>query len=162
RHGPLQPRGLVEGGAGGMTTVEQSLVPAELRSWIERGDGRPRAVHSLPRASWAALAASLVRAAHTAGRPVLLLTANPERFLDELRPWLGGRPRAVLFSEVQVSFLDRPPAFDQAVSQRLDALAALTQPDPVVVVSSRRALQRVTLHPDDFRQATVTLAPEQE
>ncbi len=143
-----------------MTTVEQALVPAELRRWVEGGGGH-RAVHSLPRAAWVALTAALARAAHTAGRPVLVLSPNPERVLDELRPWLAGRPRAVLFSEVLVSFLDRPPAFDQAVSQRLDALAALTQPDPVLVVSSRRALQRVTMHPDDFRRATVTLAPEQ-
>jgi transcription-repair coupling factor (superfamily II helicase) len=145
-----------------MTTVGQSLVPTELRGWIERPDRRPRAVQSLPRAAWPALAAALVRTAETARRPVLLLTPNPERFLAELRPWLAGRPRAVLFSEVQVSFLDRPPAFDQAVSQRLDALAALAQVDPVLVVSSRRALQRVTMHPDDFRSAAVTLAPEQQ
>ncbi|MGH7912196.1 MAG: transcription-repair coupling factor, partial [Candidatus Dormibacteraceae bacterium] len=75
---------------------------------------------------------------------------------------LAGGPRAVLFEEVQVSFLDRPPAFDAAVSQRLDALAALARPDPVVVVSSRRAAQRVTLHPDEFRSAIVTLAPGQQ
>ncbi|MGA7910500.1 MAG: transcription-repair coupling factor, partial [Candidatus Dormiibacterota bacterium] len=97
------------------------------------------------------------------GRSLLVLVPAPERFADELRPWLAGVPPAHVFAEVAVSFLDRPPAFDEAVNKRLEALSALTRAgeDPCVIVSSRRACTRQTLSPRDLTDGTLLLAPGQ-
>jgi transcription-repair coupling factor (superfamily II helicase) len=66
-----------------------------------------------------------------------------------------------VFSEVGVSFLDRPPAFDEAVNKRLEALAALARSgsEPTVVVSSRRAMTRQTISARDLADGTLVLAP---
>jgi len=138
---------------------EQVLgVSPELGRWLdgrrtELGAGR------LPRSAWAIVAGSVVRASTARGRTVLVLVPAPERFCDELRMWLGGKTPAHVFAEVGVSFLDRPPAFDEAVHKRLDALAALADPagPPCVVVSSRRACTRATISRADLVRGTVTL-----
>lgn len=111
------------------------------------------------------LAAAVGRwaATHGLGRPVLVLSPHPDRFLAELRPWLAGHPPAYLFGEVAASFLDRPPPGDESVSQRLEALAALAavsagglgSPGSCLVVSSRRAAMRQTLAPEDLAAALV-------
>ncbi len=138
---------------------EQVLgVSPELGRWLdgrrtELGAGR------LPRSAWAIVAGSVVRASTARGRTVLVLVPAPERFCDELRMWLGGKTPAHVFAEVGVSFLDRPPAFDEAVHKRLDGLAALADPagPPCVVVSSRRACTRATISRADLVNGTVTL-----
>jgi transcription-repair coupling factor (superfamily II helicase) len=138
-------------------TVE--AVPA-LARWLESPGGQLRA-GLVPRSAWAIVAGSVVRAAQEHGRMVLVLAPAPDRFCDELRPWLAGRPAAFVFAEVAVSFLDRPPAFDEAVNRRLEALGALARAaaDPVVVVSSRRAITRMTISPAELTEGTVVLAP---
>ncbi len=92
---------------------------------------------------------------------MLILVTAPERFADELRPWLSGRPATSVFAEVTVSFLDRPPAFDESVNKRLEALSALARAakEPGVVVASRRAITRQTISPKDLEAATLSLAP---
>jgi len=97
------------------------------------------------------------------GKPVLVLVQNPDRFADELRTWLAGNPKTHVFAEVGVSFLDRPPAFDEAVNRRLEALTALANAheEPIVVVSSRRAVTRQTISHDDLVRSTVVLRPAQ-
>jgi len=140
----------------------QSVVAASsgLARWVERGSGELR-VARLPRAAWAIVAGSVVRACIERGRTVVVLVPAPDRFADELRPWLASRPSTHVFAEVAVSFLDRPPAFDEAVSKRLEALGALTRSmrDPCVVVSSRRACIRQTISPRDLTDGPVILAP---
>src|ERR1700719_3539932 len=97
-------------------------------------------VSRLPRGAWPIVAASVARAVASSGQPVLVLVSSPDRFAEELRAWLGGRLPVHVFAEIQVSFLDRPPAFDDAVNRRLEALAALGGSDEPkgVIVSSRR------------------------
>jgi transcription-repair coupling factor (superfamily II helicase) len=92
-----------------------------------------------------------------------VLVPGPDRFADELRLWLGGRPATQVFAEVAVSFLDRPPAFDEAVNRRLEALTALTNAaaEPVVVVTSRRAITRQTISRKALVDSTVVLRPGQ-
>ena len=77
--------------------------------------------------------------------------------------WLAGNPKTYVFAEVGVSFLDRPPAFDESVNRRLEALTALATADrePVVVVSSRRAITRQTISRRDLVGSTVVLKPGQ-
>jgi len=77
--------------------------------------------------------------------------------------WLAGNPKTYVFAEVGVSFLDRPPAFDESVNRRLEALTALATADrePVVVVSSRRAVTRQTISRGDLVGSTVVLKPGQ-
>ena len=112
----------------------------------------------LPRAAWPIVAASIARAVTATSRSLLVLTPSPDRFAAELRLWLGGTPSTHVFAEVGVSFLDRPPAFDDAVSRRLEALAAFAAA-PAIVVSSRRAASRATISPSDLASGTIELEP---
>ncbi|TMF37564.1 MAG: transcription-repair coupling factor [Chloroflexi bacterium] len=140
----------------------EAAVNAEprLERWI-RGGSSELEVARLPRSAWPVVAGSVARAAARSGRPMLILVPGPERFADELRLWLAGQPATHVFAEVAVSLLDRPPAFDESVNRRLEALTALAGADrePVVVVSSRRALTRQTISPRDLVESTVTLRP---
>ena len=120
-------------------------------------------VARLPRPAWPILAGSVARASAERGKPILVLVQSPDRFADELRMWLAGNPKTYVFAEVGVSFLDRPPAFDESVNRRLEALTALATADrePVVVVSSRRAVTRQTISRGDLVGSTVVLKPGQ-
>ena len=145
-----------------MTTLWEAVLGAHdrLDRWARRGSTELH-IARLPRPAWPIVSGSLARAITERGRTVLLLVSNPERFADELRPWLAGRPATHVFAEIGVSFLDRPPAFDEAVNRRLEALAALVTGDkqPVVVVSSRRAVTRQTISRRDLVDTTVVLRP---
>jgi transcription-repair coupling factor (superfamily II helicase) len=139
-------------------TVEAA--PA-LERWIAGGEGELNVAH-LPRAAWPIVAGAVARALAALRRPVLILVPAPERFADELRPWLSGRPPVHVFAEIGISFLDRPPAFDDSVNKRLEALAAIAraggEPE-LVVVSSRRAITRQTISPRDLVDGRLVLAP---
>ena len=140
---------------------EQTVGAApELLRWLAAGPSELK-VARLPRPAWAIVAGSLARACHARGLPLLVMVPAPDRFADELRPWLAGRPPTHVFAEVAVSFLDRPPASDEAVNKRLEALAALVESvdEPMVVVSSRRACARMTISPAELAAGTVVLAP---
>jgi transcription-repair coupling factor (superfamily II helicase) len=146
-----------------MSSLWKSTLAAApaLERWLAGGRGELE-VGRLPRPAWPIVAGSVVRACVALRRPVLILVPAPERFADELRPWLAGHPPVHVFAEIAVSFLDRPPAFDESVNKRLEALAALSragdEPD-VVVVSSRRAITRQTISPRDLVEGTIVLAP---
>jgi transcription-repair coupling factor (superfamily II helicase) len=131
-----------------------------LSGWARRGSTDLQ-VARLPRPAWPIVAGSIARAAGERGRSVLILVSGPERFADELRMWLAGQPATYVFAEVHVSFLDRPPAFDEAVNRRLEALTALVTAErqPVVVVSSRRAMTRQTISRRDLVDTSVDLKP---
>jgi transcription-repair coupling factor (superfamily II helicase) len=166
------------------TLWERTIEAApRLERWLaaspsELGVGR------LPRSAWAIVAGSVARACHARGRPLLVLVPAPDRFAEELRPWLAGRPATHVFAEVGVSFLDRPPASDDAVNKRLETLAALADAGPggvrrdpaspgpphqggepppfresIVVVSSRRAGVRMTISPAELAEGTLVLSP---
>ncbi len=145
-----------------MTELWRAAVTAEprLERWLERGSGEVD-VARLPHAAWPIVAAAVARHLTERRKPVLLLVPGPDRFAAELRPWLAGAPPVYVFSEVAVSFLDRPPAFDEAVNRRLEALEALasSEASPVVVVSSRRAITRQTISRRDLVDTTVHLKP---
>jgi transcription-repair coupling factor (superfamily II helicase) len=146
-----------------MSSLWKSTIAAapDLERWIGRGEGDLNVAH-LPRAAWPIVAGAVARAFAELRRPVLILVPAPERFTDELRPWLAGHPPVHVFAEVGISFLDRPPAFDDSVNKRLEALAAISRASDepaLVVVSSRRAITRQTISPRDLLDGTVVLAP---
>jgi transcription-repair coupling factor (superfamily II helicase) len=146
-----------------MTSLWKSTVAAALplERWIGRGEGELNVAH-LPRAAWPIVAGAVARGLAALRRPVLILVPAPERFTDELRPWLAGRPPVHVFAEIGISFLDRPPAFDDSVNKRLEALAAIARASDepeLVVVSSRRAITRQTISPRDLLDGTLVLAP---
>jgi transcription-repair coupling factor (superfamily II helicase) len=101
----------------------------------------------------------LVRAAAARGRSTLALVPGPDRFLNEVRIWLTGTPASYLFAEVRVSLLDHPPAYDEATSARLEALAALASNQPSLVVSSRLAATRMTIGRGHLAESLVELRP---
>jgi transcription-repair coupling factor (superfamily II helicase) len=138
-----------------------SAVPA-LEQWV--GGKAPQLdVGRLPRPAWPIIAGALARACAELRRSVVILVPAPERFADELRPWLAGHPSVHVFSEVGISFLDHPPAFDESVNKHLEALAALARSgeEPTLVVSSRRAMTRQTISPRDLADGTLLLRPGQ-
>ena len=146
-----------------MSSLWKSTIAAapELERWIARGEGELNVAH-LPRAAWPVVAGSIARALAGLGRPLLILVPAPERFADELRLWLAGHPPVHVFAEIGISFLDRPPAFDDSVNKRLEALAAISRvgDEPgLVVVSSRRAITRQTISPRDLFDGTLVFAP---
>ena len=145
-----------------MRALWEAVVGAEprLERWLNSGAAELE-VARLPRPAWPIVAGSVARAAAKQGKALLVLVPGPDRFADELRLWLAGSPATHVFAEVAVSFLDRPPAFDEAVNQRLEALVALSAADrePVVVVSSRRAITRQTISRRDLLGTTVVLRP---
>ena len=145
-----------------MTALWEAVARSDpkLERWLARGVSELE-VARLPRPAWPIVAASVARAATGNGKTVLVLAPGPDRFADELRLWLAGRPSTYVFAEVAVSFLDRPPAFDEAVNRRLEALAALASAEPTVVVSSRRAVTRQTISHRDLAESTVVLRPGQ-
>ena len=142
-----------------MSALWERTFEGALRDWLARPSGTPRAGR-LPRSAWPLVVSAVARAAAREGRPLLVLCPGPARLVGDIRPWLAGRPAVYHFAEVTVSFLDRPPAFDEAVSLRMEALAALATPgEPCVVVSSRRAMMRMTVAPEDLAATTVVLKP---
>src|SRR5437660_226416 len=147
-----------------MTKLWAAVVGAapQLAGWIGRGSGGLD-VARLPRPAWPIVAGAVARAITERGVSVVILVPGPDRFADELRVWLAGNPATHVFAEVGVSFLDRPPAFDEAVNRRLEALTSLANAhdEPIVVVSSRRAATRQTISRDDLVRSTVVLKPGQ-
>ena len=143
-----------------MSSLWKSTIAAApaLERWIA-GSSTHLEVGRLPRPAWPIVAGAIARACAERRRQVLILVPAPERFADELRPWLAGYPPVRVFAEVGISFLDRPPAFDEAVNKRLEALATLVTGDPAVIVSSRRAITRQTISPRDLAAGSVLLAP---
>src|SRR5450759_1979365 len=161
--GSLQPRRLARLRGARMTSLWQSTLAAAptLERWIANSKGELK-VGRLPRPAWPIVAGAVARACTALRRPVLILVPAPQRFADELRPWLAGHPPVHVFAEVAISFLDRPPAFDESVNKRLEALAALSRASDepaIVVVSSRRAITRQTISPRDLLEGTMLLAP---
>ena len=145
-----------------MTRLREGVigVAPKLRDWIARASGEIE-VARLPRPAWPIVAGSIAAEVVDRGTSVLILIAGPDRFADDLRLWLAGHLSTYVFAEVAVSFLDRPPAFDEAVNRRLEALTALAGAEPVVVISSRRAITRQTISRHDLVESTVTLRPGQ-
>ncbi|GAC1641260.1 MAG: transcription-repair coupling factor [Candidatus Dormibacteraceae bacterium] len=143
-----------------MSSLWKSTIESapELESWIS-GSSTDLEVGRLPRPAWPIVAGAVARACAARRRPVVILVPAPERFADELRPWLSGYPPVRVFAEVSISFLDRPPAFDDAVNKRLEALAAMATNEPTVIVTSRRAITRQTISPRDLAEGSVLLAP---
>ncbi len=143
-----------------MTKLWEAVVGAapQLAGWIGRGSGGLD-VARLARPAWPLVAGAVARAITERGVSVVILVPGPDRFADELRVWLAGNPATHVFAEVAVSFLDRPPAFDEAVNRRLEALTALAGGEPIVVVSSRRAITRQTISRRDLLESTVELRP---
>ncbi|HSR26702.1 MAG TPA: hypothetical protein VLW53_24345, partial [Candidatus Eisenbacteria bacterium] len=142
-----------------MSALWERTFGGALAGWLAR-PGATLRVGRLPRSAWPVVLSAIARGAAAAGRPTLVLCPAPARSIAELRPWLGGRPSVHHFAEVTVSFLDRPPAFDETVSLRLEALAALaTAEEPCMVVSSRRAVMRMTVSPADLAATTIVLRP---
>jgi transcription-repair coupling factor (superfamily II helicase) len=143
-----------------MSPLWKSAIEAApaLEGWLG-GSSTDLEVGRLPRPAWPIVAGAVARACAARRRAVLVLVPAPERFADELRPWLAGYPPVRVFAEVGISFLDRPPAFDEAVNKRLEALATLATDEPAVIVSSRRAITRQTISPQGLAEGSVLLAP---
>ena len=147
-----------------MSSLWERTFDGALRDWLARPAGSLR-TGRLPRSAWPLVVSAVARGAAQARLPLLVLCPEPARFVKALRPWLAGRPSVYHFAEVTVSFLDRPPAFHETVSLRMEALAGLAMareasaPEPCVVVSSRRSMMRMTVAPEDLAATTVLLRP---
>ena len=83
-----------------MSSLWKSAIAAApaLERWIGGGASKLE-VGRLPRPAWPIVAGVVVRACAAQRRPVLILVPAPERFCDELRPWLAGDPSVLLMDE---------------------------------------------------------------
>jgi transcription-repair coupling factor (superfamily II helicase) len=107
----------------------------------------------------------LAGVANRLGRPIVVLTARPERALvlrDEIGAWDPG-VEPLIFSEPTPVFYEQSPWGPRTVRERITALAGLTAASsgsrrdrPLVVIASARALITPTLPPENFRAAVRT------
>src|ERR1700682_688019 len=143
-----------------MSSLWKSTIAAApaLERWIA-GQSKDLEAGKLPTPARPTTAVARAPPCPARPRPVLILVPAPERFADELRPWLAGYPPVRVFAEVGISFLDRPPAFDESVNRRLEALATLANDEAAVIVSSRRAMTRQTISPGALAKGSGLLAP---
>jgi transcription-repair coupling factor (superfamily II helicase) len=122
--------------------------------------GRESFALNLPRAARLAAAAAL---AADLGRPLLLITARPDRalvFNEELSAWMPeGDPRPLLhFPEPNPLPYEPAPWGPRSTRQRLAVLDALSRAEaPAFVIASARALFTRTLPRRDFLAATRVL-----
>ena len=112
--------------------------------------------HGLPSSALPVFAPWLAR---RAGRPVLVLVADPEAAFSEMGAWFGEGMRAVVFPAVETLPFDRLAPDEETVRRRLEAIDALASNDPVVCFSSWTAMTRPTLKPEDLQGWSFNLKP---
>ena len=147
-----------------------------------RPSGRGGSARSIAGVSDAAKAAALAALVADERPPVLLLTGRPARaevLAEEIAAWLGPSagetPRVLLFPERDALPYERLAPDRETVRDRLNAVVALAEERPCVVVASALAEERPcvvvasalalaqrTLSPDDVTRAVLDLRPGQK
>jgi len=101
-------------------------------------------------------------------RPVLVITGRPARaevLAEELAAWLGpsadNTERVLLFPERDALPYERLAPDRETVRDRLNAVIALAEKRPCVIVASALALAQRTLSPDDLVRSVLDLKPGQ-
>lgn len=140
---------------------------AEMRATLEAATPRGWALN-LPRAARPPLAAALAEdAAHSAGRPIIFITARPDRSLTLLEELAGWSPtlRLLAFNEPNAMFYEPATWGLPNVRARIQCLAALAayfelssfNGVPPVILASARALMTRTLPRHEFTTHTSPL-----
>ncbi len=123
--------------------------------------GSARAVAGVSDAAKPAALAALVA---DEGRPVLVLTGRPARaevLAEELAAWLGPSSDVFLFPERDALPYERLAPARETVRDRLNAIVALAEERPCVIVASALALAQRTLSPDNLIRSVLDLRPGQ-
>ncbi|MBM3450129.1 MAG: transcription-repair coupling factor [Armatimonadetes bacterium] len=134
-------------------TLRDALASGRALPWVLGPAGAQKAF---------VLAPLLLHEVASAGRPVLISTAGreaAERLHDDLStfaPFLRGCVR--YFPSAEVLPYDDFPASPEANAERLVALRALADAEPVVILAPVAALQRGVTHPSAVRGVEVTLS----
>ena len=119
------------------------------------GSSRRVGAGGAPPGSWPVLAIELQR---QLGRSLLVLAPDPAAVADGIRVF-DGVPNPYLFPAADVLPVDRTPPSDEIVGARLEALAAaLSSPDPIIVVTSPAGLMRPAPPPEVFRHGVRRLS----
>jgi transcription-repair coupling factor (superfamily II helicase) len=112
----------------------------------------------------AAKPAALAALVADEGRPALVITGRPARaevLAEELAAWLGpsenGAPRVLLFPERDALPYERLAPGRETVRDRLNAVVALAEERPCVIVASALALAQRSLSPDDVARSVLDL-----
>ncbi len=132
-------------------------VPAykSLLQYLERGE---TLLLGLPRAARPSVLAGLAR---DLGRPVLLVVGSVERarkWYQALEQWCPEPVRPLLFPYPPVLFYERSPWPREVVNDRVRVLyRLLTAREPLIVVTSARALMLSTIPAGLFQQETTAL-----
>ncbi len=108
------------------------------------------------RANGAALSLALASAARDAGRPLLVITPDPQgaqRLLEELRFFLGSEgPEAFLFPDWETLPYDAFSPLPELVSQRLETLHHLREMQQGIIIAPVATVMQRLL-PEDFLDA---------
>ena len=112
----------------------------------------------------AAKPAALATLVADEGRPVLVLTGRPARaevLAEEIAAWVGPSSDVLLFPERDALPYERLAPARETVRDRLNAIVALAEERPCVIVASALALAQRTLSPDDLIRSVLDLRPGQ-
>ena len=136
------------------TTTEFQALLARLRA----GTATAESIETLEAARPFALAAL----SDVSARPLLVITARPERakqLFAELQAWSATPDRVLHFAEPEPLLYERLPWSPEAIATRLATLGALSGNEnrSAVVVTTVRALMPHTVTPEEFRAGTMVL-----
>ncbi|MCH7810599.1 MAG: hypothetical protein IH863_08465, partial [Chloroflexi bacterium] len=151
-----------------LTIIDETAGLGRLREALSRPSGRGRSARAVAGISDSAKPAALAALVADEERPVLILTGRPARaevLAEELAAWLGpsadDAERVLLFPERDALPYERLAPARETVRDRLNAVIALAEERPCVIVASALALAQRTLSPDDLIRSVLDLRPGQ-
>ncbi|MEX0682216.1 MAG: transcription-repair coupling factor [Dehalococcoidia bacterium] len=146
--------------SGLLSTIGETPTLGRLHEALQGGSAR--VVAGVGDAAKAAAIAALVRDEE---RPVLVITGRPARaevLADELAAWLGDEDRVLLFPERDALPYERLSPARETVRDRLNAVVAMAEERPTVIVAPALAVAQRTLSPDDVRKSVLDLRAGQK
>ena len=150
-----------------LTLIDETARLGRLREAL-RPSGRGTSARAVAGINDAAKPAALAALVADEERPVLILTGRPARaevLAEELAAWLGpsagDAKRVLFFPERDALPYERLAPARETVRDRLNAVIALAEERPCVIVASALALAQRTLSPDDLTRSVLDLRPGQ-
>ncbi len=152
-----------------LSTIDETAGLGRLREALSRPSGRDKPAHAVAGVNDAAKPATLAALVADEERPVLVLTGRPARaevLAEELAAWLGpaagDTQRVLFFPERDALPYERLAPDRDTVRDRLNAVIALAEERPCVIVASALAVAQRTLSPDDLTRSVLDLRPGQK
>ncbi|HEY5640465.1 MAG TPA: transcription-repair coupling factor [Dehalococcoidia bacterium] len=147
-----------------LSTIDEAAGLGHLQEALRGASAR--AIAGLNDAAKPAALAALIASEE---QPVIVLTGRPARaevLAEEMAAWLGpsgdGAERVLLFPERDALPYERLSPDRETVRDRLNAVVALAEGRPCVIVTSALALAQRTLSPDEVSRSVLDLRAGQK